>query len=44
MPCIPFERKEIEGSLIPISKKSSYKNYLSESQSNEEEKDFEKNE
>ena len=40
----PNERKEIEGSLIPISKKSSYKNYLSESQSNEEEKDFEKNE
>ena len=40
----PNERKEIEVSLIPISKKSSYKNYLSESQSNEEEKDFEKNE
>ena len=40
----PNERKEIEGSLIPISKKSSYKNYLSESQSNEEEKDFQKNE
>ncbi len=38
----PNERKEIEGSLIPISKKSSYKNYLSESQSNEEEKDFQK--
>ena len=38
------QRKEIEVSLIPISKKSSYKNYLSESQSNEEEKDFEKNE